>query len=193
MIMERKKKRKWAPEDVRFGSCFQPSTIGTIYSCLYTVVINRGFTGLFNYPVGIAVLSTINPSEHQTSGFANVIIPEIWNPTVIDCRSQAILTSAKRAEDEVQEKMKAAKEKEASLKYFSYKSKITCFSEKTKKEKMMDIFERNIDKAGPEHDDHHDEIVEEEKDQSQNFMIQKYSVMSGEDLGIPLLGEKRDK
>ncbi len=87
-LHQRKKKQKeWRQEDLKFAEAFQPSTIGHIYSCLYTVVVNRGFKGCFNYPTGLSSLITINPSEQQVNGFEYVVPPVGWDPMVVDCRS----------------------------------------------------------------------------------------------------------
>jgi hypothetical protein len=40
----------------------QPSTVGQIFNCLYTIVVNRIIKGFGNYPTGVSVLMTINPS-----------------------------------------------------------------------------------------------------------------------------------
>ena len=57
-----------------------------MYNCLYTIVVNRNIAGVANYPTGVSVLITINPSESMVSGFEEVKIPEDWNPKVVDLR-----------------------------------------------------------------------------------------------------------
>jgi len=69
---------------VRAG--IQPSTVGSVFSCLYTIVVNRTFTGFLNYPTGATVLVTVNPSEKQSSGFLPRATPASWNPRVIEVR-----------------------------------------------------------------------------------------------------------
>ena len=83
------KNRPWRPEDVQFAQCMQPSTVGNVFSCLYTVVVNRGFRGCFNYPVGISVLTTLNPSMRQVDGFEKVNVPETWSPAFLDFRQNS--------------------------------------------------------------------------------------------------------
>ena len=65
----------------------QPSTVGQIYNCLYTVVVNRFVKGFANYPTGVSVLITINPCQAQVSGFKPKLKPpKGWNPRVLDLR-----------------------------------------------------------------------------------------------------------
>ena len=67
----------------------QPSTVGQIFNCLYTVVVNRIIKGFGNYPTGVSVLMTINPSQSQVSGFSPVYkSPHDWNPRVADLRKK---------------------------------------------------------------------------------------------------------
>lgn len=94
--LRKKKQKNWNQEDLKFAESFQPSTIGHIYSCLYTVVVNRGFKGIFNYPTGLSSLITVNPSEEQVNGFQYVVPPAGWDPMVYDCRSNVIQMSPKQ-------------------------------------------------------------------------------------------------
>eukprot|EP00347_Sterkiella_histriomuscorum_P014117 403362106 len=81
-------------EDLAFAqNGLQPSTVGQIFNCLYTIIINRSVRGLgLNYPTGISVLATVNPSIMQVNGFEQVTFtlqnsdPEniLWNPKLID-------------------------------------------------------------------------------------------------------------
>ena len=48
--------------------------------------MNRNIAGVANYPTGVSVLITINPSESMVSGFEEVKVPEDWNPKVVDLR-----------------------------------------------------------------------------------------------------------
>lgn len=50
------------------------------------MVVNRTIRGLANYPTGVSVLITINPSEVMTNGFEKVEVPVNWNPKLIDLR-----------------------------------------------------------------------------------------------------------
>ena len=62
-----------------------------MFNCLYTIIVNRDVRGLLNYPTGIGVLMTINPSEEQTNGgFFKAQLPENWNPTLIDYKSVVV-------------------------------------------------------------------------------------------------------
>lgn len=68
--LRKTKNKLWEPEDLAFATAsLQPSTVGPIFSCLYTIVVNRTFPGIQNYPTGVSVLVTINPSLQQTNGF----------------------------------------------------------------------------------------------------------------------------
>ena len=87
--MQRKKKKDkfYSPEDLAFAkSGLQPSTVGQIFNCLYTVVVNRNIKGFANYPTGVSVLVSINPSEEMVNGFEKVQVPLDWNPRLIDLR-----------------------------------------------------------------------------------------------------------
>lgn len=56
-------------EDLCFATKgVQPSTVGSVFNCLYTIIVNRDVRGMLNYPTGIGVLMTINPSEEQVNG-----------------------------------------------------------------------------------------------------------------------------
>lgn len=56
-------------EDMCFAmKGIQPSTVGSVFNCLYTIIVNRDVRGLQNYPTGIGVLMTINPSLEQVNG-----------------------------------------------------------------------------------------------------------------------------
>jgi len=78
------------PEDATFASLLQPSSsIGGVYKIEYFLVVNRGFKGLFNSPVGISIPVSLVPGVEQTSGFPQVDPPEFWNPsTIVDQISQ---------------------------------------------------------------------------------------------------------
>ena len=88
---QRKKgKKDYLPEDLAFATMgLQPSTVSQIYNCLYTIVINRTISGgIMNYPSGVSVLLTINPSVTQISGgFAPGLIGNAWNPRFVDLRN----------------------------------------------------------------------------------------------------------
>jgi hypothetical protein len=59
----KKTKKDYKIEDLDFArKGMQPSTVGQIYNCLYTIVVNRTIRGMANYPTGVSVLMTINPS-----------------------------------------------------------------------------------------------------------------------------------
>ena len=66
----------------------QPSTVGQIFNCLYTIVVNRTIKGFANYPTGISVLITVNPCPEQVSDIENneQSLPTNWNPRVLDLR-----------------------------------------------------------------------------------------------------------
>ncbi len=57
-------KQPYKPEDLTFATqSMQPSTVGQIFNCLYTVVVNRTIKGFANYPTGVSVLMTVNPCQ----------------------------------------------------------------------------------------------------------------------------------
>ena len=92
--MERKSKKPYKAEDLVFASgAMQPSTVGQIYNCLYTVVVNRTISGLANYPTGVSVLMTINPSPAQLGGFPKIRVMPRWHPKLIDVRNVALTTA----------------------------------------------------------------------------------------------------
>lgn len=71
----------------------QPSTVGLIFNCLYTVVVNRTISGFANYPTGVSVLITVNPCNEQVSGFKDAYkfrdqIEPSWNPRIYDIRKR---------------------------------------------------------------------------------------------------------
>ena len=87
MLRKKKKDKFYAPEDIAFArSGLQPSTVGQIFNCLYTVVVNRNIKGFANYPTGVSVLVSINPSEEMVNGFEKVQVPNDWNPRLVDLR-----------------------------------------------------------------------------------------------------------
>lgn len=87
----RKNNKEYKPEDLDFArKGMQPSTVGQIFNCLYTVVVNRTISGVANYPTGVSVLITINPSISQISGFKKIEVPGDWNPKLINLKKQNI-------------------------------------------------------------------------------------------------------
>ncbi|TNV80667.1 hypothetical protein FGO68_gene12481 [Halteria grandinella] len=87
-------KNPYKPEDLVFASSYmQPTTVGQIFNCLYTIVVNRTIRGFNNYPTGVSVLITINPCSEQVSGFKETVrfheqVEHSWNPRVYDIRKR---------------------------------------------------------------------------------------------------------